>query len=293
MFQQHKIAANPIDRIARTKRIPAEDLEVVTVDSIDVPRLLEAARPSTERNAVSIAAYLGPRRHAIALLRDTDYDSERRTDPVPREGVEDDRQAGPGRARPGARRVDRARRDPAGAAQLSRPARGLPDPWRRPRRPRHLAGHPPGRRPAGVDAHVHALRAAFAVFYLERNPDDLLGLKELLGHRSLNTTLTYLRRLNKQVAMERVRTLSWAATGPAGGAAWLTATPPTALAATAGVGAGGFEPPSDDSSPVERAGGQRAVVDAHLQREKRRLQQQLEGRAREPEDAEATRETGR
>jgi site-specific recombinase XerD len=75
MFQQHKIAANPIDRLARTKRIPAEDLEVVTVDSIDVPRLLEAARPSTERNAVSIAAYLGPRRHAIALLRDTDYDS--------------------------------------------------------------------------------------------------------------------------------------------------------------------------------------------------------------------------
>jgi hypothetical protein len=146
---------------------------------------------------------------------------------------------------------------------------------------------------AGVDAHVHALRAAFAVFYLERNPDDLLGLKELMGHRSMNTTLTYLRRLNKQVAMERVRTLSWAATGAAGGAAWLTATPPTALAATAGVGAGGFEPPSDDSSPVERAGGQRAVVDAHLQREKRRLQQQLEGRAREPEDAEATRETGR
>jgi site-specific recombinase XerD len=38
---------------------------------------------------------------------------------------------------------------------------------------------------AGVEAHAHALRSAFAVYYLEQNPDDVVGLKELLGHRSV------------------------------------------------------------------------------------------------------------
>ena len=34
-------------------------------------------------------------------------------------------------------------------------------------------------------------------------------MKELLGHRSILTTQVYLRRLDRGVAMERVRTLSW------------------------------------------------------------------------------------
>jgi hypothetical protein len=62
---------------------------------------------------------------------------------------------------------------------------------------------------AGIDAHVHALRAAFAVYYLERNPGDLEALQPLMGHRSLATTQIYLRRLHKETAMERVRGLSW------------------------------------------------------------------------------------
>jgi integrase len=35
------------------------------------------------------------------------------------------------------------------------------------------------------------------------------SLKELMGHRSILTTQTYLRRLDRVSAMERVRTLSW------------------------------------------------------------------------------------
>ena len=62
---------------------------------------------------------------------------------------------------------------------------------------------------AGVKAHTHSLRAAFAVFYLETNPGEVESLKELLGHRSILTTQVYLRRLDRGVAMERVRTLSW------------------------------------------------------------------------------------
>jgi len=54
-----------------------------------------------------------------------------------------------------------------------------------------------------------ALRAAFAVYYLERFPGDVEALKELMGHRSIATTRVYLRKLDKQAAMERVRPLSW------------------------------------------------------------------------------------
>ena len=63
---------------------------------------------------------------------------------------------------------------------------------------------------AGVRAHTHSLRAAFAVYYLETNPGEVESLKELLGHRSILTTQVYLRRLDRSAAMERVRSLDWA-----------------------------------------------------------------------------------
>jgi hypothetical protein len=40
------------------------------------------------------------------------------------------------------------------------------------------------------------------------------SLKELMGHRSILTTQTYLRRLDRVSAMERVRTLSWSLSEP-------------------------------------------------------------------------------
>lgn len=55
---------------------------------------------------------------------------------------------------------------------------------------------------AGVDAHVHDLRAAFAVYYLEANPGDVEALQELMGHRSIATTHVYQRKLGKQAAMD-------------------------------------------------------------------------------------------
>jgi hypothetical protein len=66
---------------------------------------------------------------------------------------------------------------------------------------------------ANVRSHAHALRAAFAVRFNEAHPDQLLTLKDLLGHARLETTLVYLRRRKKQLAMERVRDLSWGDVG--------------------------------------------------------------------------------
>jgi hypothetical protein len=62
----------------------------------------------------------------------------------------------------------------------------------------------------GIDCHTHALRAAFAVFFDEQNPDKPLVLKDLMGHTSLQTTLVYLRRRDRDAGMETVRDLSWA-----------------------------------------------------------------------------------
>jgi hypothetical protein len=98
---------------------------------------------------------------------------------------------------------------------------------------------------AGVDAHVHALRAAFAAYYLSLHPGDVEALKELLGHRSIATKQVYLRKFDKATAMERVRDLSWrdvaaSVNGSEPGSSEIAA---KTFESLAGVGAGGFEPP--------------------------------------------------
>ena len=98
---------------------------------------------------------------------------------------------------------------------------------------------------SGVDAHVHALRGAFAAYYLSLHPGDVEALKELLGHRSIATTQVYLRKFDKATAMERVRSLSWDDVAKSGdGAATETSqSAAKVFESLAGVGAGGFEPP--------------------------------------------------
>ncbi len=80
-YLNQKIKANPMDRIARTKRIRAEDLDVTSVSSDDVRKLLAAAavldlaastgdrRVWTHRCCMGILAYLGPRRHRRGMAR--------------------------------------------------------------------------------------------------------------------------------------------------------------------------------------------------------------------------------
>jgi site-specific recombinase XerD len=62
---------------------------------------------------------------------------------------------------------------------------------------------------AGVHAHVYAIRAAFAVRFLETHPGDLEAFQPLMRHNRLETIAVYLRRLNRVKAMERMRDLSW------------------------------------------------------------------------------------
>lgn len=61
---------------------------------------------------------------------------------------------------------------------------------------------------AGVHSHVHALRAAFAVYFLEAGGDKY-DLQLLMGHASGSTTDIYARRLDKKKRMESVLNLDW------------------------------------------------------------------------------------
>lgn len=209
LYGERKIPRNPMDRLPRTKRVPSEDLDVVTVSPEDIRRLLMHADTWAEKLAVAVLVYLGPRRHAVALLRVSDYDRARGRirfkekggkviwKPVPDEldqlieaamaaGVYDDSDY---------------LIPPEGS--LSR--KGERDDrviWRLVKR---VADR------AGVHAHVHALRSAFAVFYLEQH-GDLVALQALLGHKQLATTQVYLRKLSREKHMETVRTLNWGVT---------------------------------------------------------------------------------
>jgi integrase len=261
LYRDRKIASNPIDRLERTRRIPAADLDVISVDPAGVRKILAAGHTWTERLAPAVPAYLGPRRHAVASLRvSVDYDRERLLMRFREKGSKVIWKPVPDEL---ARLIEAAEADgayerydylvpPEGYLQRSgdRDDRVI---WRVVRR---VAAR------AGVDSHVHALRAAFACFYLERNPGDLEGLKELMGHRTLKTTEIYLRKLDKQTAMERVRDLSWGVSNLGDEeAAGFPQRAEIPYASSAGVGAGGFEPPSDDTPDVERAGGTQAALE--------------------------------
>ena len=74
LVRRGKIKQNPVDRLQRTRRLPAEALDVTTVSSAEVLRLLDAAETWADRLCISVLAYLGPRRRAAARLRLTDYD---------------------------------------------------------------------------------------------------------------------------------------------------------------------------------------------------------------------------
>jgi Phage integrase family len=97
----------------------------------------------------------------------------------------------------------------------------------------------------GITAHVHALRAAFAAYYLSLHPGDVEALKELLGHRSIATTQVYLRKFDKATAMERVRDLpcSDVAAPVNASEAGSSEIAARTFESLAEVGAGGFEPP--------------------------------------------------
>jgi integrase len=195
--------------LVRPRRKRAEDLDVVTVSSEDVLKLLDACADWQEFLCVTTAVYLGARRAALARVRRGDVDLVRgtirflekggkvATKPLPDEYLAILLAAEWDGLWSGADDYLIPNRRPASVRRVERSDKVI---WEGVKR---VATR------AGVRCHVHALRAAFAVQFDEAHPDQVIALKELMGHRRIETTLVYLRRKDKAKAMESVRDLSW------------------------------------------------------------------------------------
>ena len=195
--------------IERPRKPRPEDLDVLTVGTEDVRRMLGACESWQEFLCLSTAIYLGARRGALARVRLQDVDFAAGTirffekggkvivKPLPDEYVEILGAAG--EAGVWKRREDYLipNRRPGAVKNPERSDKVI---WETVKKVAQRVG---------VEATVHSLRAAFAVQFDEANPGQLIALKELMGHTRIETTLVYLRRKNKAKAMEAVRTLSW------------------------------------------------------------------------------------
>jgi integrase/recombinase XerC len=211
------IRRNPVRRngervLSRPKQIaPDENDNVVTVNSAEVELLMKAADESgkwNKRLAVYALAYLGPRRRALSNVRLSDYDQDERTLSFREKGGVTIRKPVPDML---ADLIDSAILAGIYDAEDSYLIPGVAE-QRRPgdrddrviwRLVKEVAGK------AGVTTHVHALRAAFAVEFLRQNPGQIVALQKLLGHKRIETTMIYLRRLNRMQAMETVRPFTW------------------------------------------------------------------------------------
>jgi len=210
LFERGLAESDVAAGLRRPRRPRPEDLDVVTITSAQAARLLGACEDWQELLAVGGALYLGWRRAALNRARRADVDLVRGTMRVSEKG---------------GKTLTKPIPDEYLQILCEAEAAGVwdsPDAYLIPNR-RPAAVRRPGERSdkiiwatvrrvaqrAGVRAHVHSLRAAFAVRFLEQKPDKVVALKDLLGHSRLETTLIYLRRRDKEQAMEEVRDLCW------------------------------------------------------------------------------------
>lgn len=209
LYRAEIVAENPLARIEPPKRLAPEDLDVVSVTGAEVRRMFDVCESWGELLCLSTLAYLGPRRGAVSQLRWRDVDMERGVIRFREKGGKAIRKPIPGEFATLLR-----------AAQLSGQVACAPDDYVVPMQRRQKHGHDRDDRVisryvatlgerAGVKATPHSLRAAFAVLFLETHPGELEALQRLLGHRKPETTQIYLRRLDNEKVMERVKDLSW------------------------------------------------------------------------------------
>jgi integrase len=209
LYRAEMIDTNPMGRIEPPKRIAPEDLDVVTLSGADVRRMFDACDTWGELLCLATLAYLGPRRGAVSQLRWREVDLERGTIKFREKGSKTIRKPIPSEflaLLKAAKLSGEVETDQSSyVVPMQRKQRHGRD-----RDDRVISRYVKtlGER-AGVQATPHALRAAFAVEFLETHPGELDALQRLLGHTKPETTQIYLRRLDREKQMERVRDLSW------------------------------------------------------------------------------------
>jgi len=256
LYKQQRIKRNPLDHVERPRRIAPLDLDTVNIDTADVPLLFQACRTPTEHLTIAMLAYLGPRRNAAATRRRKHYNRDAGTLEFLDKGSKTIRKPVPGELR---KLIDQAIDDgliaepddyiiPPEGTLTRKGDRDDRVIWRVVTRVAERAG---------VRCHVHALRAAFATYFLEQG-GEMGALQTLMQHDSFATTQVYLKKLDRKAAMEQVRELRWSKIGvvePDNACDSLSRANPSDVAGvrtqpfadSVGMGAGGFEPPSQET----------------------------------------------
>jgi len=221
--KRDKIAANPMDKIEYPKVPAPEDRGVKSISFKDVQSVMAECHTWTEKLCLGVLVYMGVRRAAANNLRWKDVDLKEGyirfrekggkyiRKPIPKPLFEllvayrSLSEGSPvtvvvGANSPGSRPLSESDYVIPSDRPTTSPIRNDRFIWRVVKRVCERAG---------VDAHCHAFRAAFAVHYLESYDGDTIGLQNLMGHSQIATTQGYWRRLNKERSMEKVRELDW------------------------------------------------------------------------------------
>lgn len=207
------VETDPTIKLRRPPKKRPEDLDVVTVSEEDVRKMFDAVESWQELLCLSVLCYMGPRRRAASRLRWRDINLEERTARFYEKG-------GKVITKPIPDELTAILRAASEHPEVRSEADDYVIPNFQPTRVSKKERKPDivyatvvriAER-AGVRSHAHALRAAFAVKYLESHPGDIEALQALMGHTRPDTTQIYLRKLDRQKSMERVRDLSWGST---------------------------------------------------------------------------------
>lgn len=204
LAQEEVIAANPASKVKELRRTPTAPK---ALDRAVVRRMLREATVREDHRALAILGlfvYCGLRLSEVAALQLGHLDlSERRGAVLVRHGKHNRERTVPVPAEPRRLLLDYlSRRPPVESDRLfigqgCRPlgADGI----------RYLVEK--YGLAVGIKLNPHALRHTFATEYLAANNNDLVGLAQLLGHESIQTTSRYTQRGETQLAAasEQVR----------------------------------------------------------------------------------------
>lgn len=212
------LVVNPMRNIDRPKVPSPEDRDVVIVSTDNVVKMFQNCEGWADEICLGLVAYTGTRRNAASLLRWRDLELKPDYPHAPYGWMRLQEKGGkmPWKPIPAALRelIDKAPEHSPddylvpSYRQTRKLERHNDIIWRRVKK---IAKR------AGVRAHVHALRAAFAVFFLEHHGGSDRALQQWLGHESLETTRHYTRNLNRKKLLSEGVDMDWGSiTSPTG-----------------------------------------------------------------------------
>jgi integrase/recombinase XerD len=210
LYVNEMVDRNPMDRIPRPKRTAPDEVPLRAISGADVRRLFDACDTTREFLCLETIAYLGSRRGAASALRWKDVDLERGWATLYEKGGKVHVVALPHPYLALLRKlIAEAEVTPNPGDYVVPMVRDQRRSGNRDDRVIWRIVKDLGKRAGIPEVFPHALRHAFSVRFLEQHPGEIEALQRVLGHARMETTQRYLRAMEHQRLLDRVRDLSW------------------------------------------------------------------------------------